>query len=159
MAEPLPLLAGNHKLHKEGGGVLKQQLCRPRILDQLGNGRESPLTPLSYKLACCEYLAHRIFRVPGFLSSRPNLVPSPPHPQWSVAPAAFGFRGKHTRSRGRGWWDPTQFRRRDRHSGTLCMLILLLPGSRLVSRMTGSGALEAAPPPFSSSDRIFPSGI
>jgi hypothetical protein len=36
-------------------------------------------------------------RVPGFLSSRPNWLPPPPHPQASVAPA-FGSRGGGTHS-------------------------------------------------------------
>ncbi len=118
VAEPLPLLAGNHKLHKEGGGVLEQQICRPNIFDQLGNGRESPLAPplSSYKLACCECLAHRIYRVPGFRSSRPNWIPHP-----LTRKGVLLLLGE-TRSLAReGVWG-TQFRRRDRHPGTLCIL-------------------------------------
>jgi hypothetical protein len=33
-----------------------------------------------------EGLKHRVDKVPGFLSSRPNWVHPPPHPQSSVAP-------------------------------------------------------------------------
>jgi hypothetical protein len=32
----------------------------------------------------------RVYRVPGLLSSRPNWVPPPPHPQESVVPPPFG---------------------------------------------------------------------
>jgi hypothetical protein len=45
----------------------------------------------------------RIYRVPGFLSCRPNWLPPPPQPQASVAIPPFGFRrGGHTRLRERG---------------------------------------------------------
>ncbi len=48
-----------------------------------------------------------VYRVPGFLSSRPNWVPPLPQPQGSVAPPPFGFKGKrHTRLRRRGWGGP-----------------------------------------------------
>jgi hypothetical protein len=59
---------------------------------------------------------HRVDRVPGFLSSRTNWLPLPPHPPVSVAPALDSKRG-HTRLRERGRW--SQFERRDKHSGTL----------------------------------------
>jgi hypothetical protein len=36
---------------------------------------------------------HRVYREPGFLSSRPNGVPSLPHPPGSVAPPPFGVQG------------------------------------------------------------------
>jgi hypothetical protein len=39
---------------------------------------------------------HRVFRVPGFLSSRPNWGPQPPHPQESVAPPPFESKGGDT---------------------------------------------------------------
>jgi hypothetical protein len=35
--------------------------------------------------------------VPGFLSSRPNCDPPPPHPQGSVAPPPLGSKGGDTR--------------------------------------------------------------
>ncbi len=61
---------------------------------------------------------HKVYRVPDFLSSCPNWVPPPPYPLESVAPSPpVDPRGRHTRLRGRGWG--TQFRRWDRHSGTL----------------------------------------
>jgi hypothetical protein len=37
---------------------------------------------------------HRVDRVPGFLSGRPNWLPPPPHPQASVAPPPFGSGGE-----------------------------------------------------------------
>jgi hypothetical protein len=37
---------------------------------------------------------HRVYRVPGFLSSRPNWVPPPPLPLGSVAPSPFGSEGE-----------------------------------------------------------------
>ncbi len=41
--------------------------------------------------------AARVYRVPGFLSSRSNRDPPPPHPHASVAPSPFkGPRGRHT---------------------------------------------------------------
>ncbi len=41
---------------------------------------------------------HRVYRVPGFLSSRPNWVPLPFHPQESTAtlPPLWGPRGTHS---------------------------------------------------------------
>jgi hypothetical protein len=36
--------------------------------------------------------------VPGFLSSRPNWLPSPPHAQASIAPPPFGSGGTHSLS-------------------------------------------------------------
>jgi hypothetical protein len=45
------------------------------------------------------------YRVPGFLSSRPNWVPPPPHPLGSVAPLPFWVQGINTLSCG-GWRDP-----------------------------------------------------
>jgi hypothetical protein len=68
-----------------------------------------------------EDAGHRIDRVPGFLSSRLNWYPPPPHPLASVpVPPPFFARGGHThlrhlRERRRG----SQFGRRDRHSGIL----------------------------------------
>ncbi len=63
-----------------------------------------------------EGVEHRVFRVPGFLSSRPNWVPPSRHPQASVAPPLWVQGGRHCRLLGKEWG--TQFRRRDRHSGT-----------------------------------------
>ncbi len=80
-----------------------------------------------YLVLCLRWLdrRHRADRVPGFLSSRPNCLPPPPHTQPRVAsPPPFWFQGRrHTRLRKRGgWW--SQFGRRDRHSGTLGILYL-----------------------------------
>ncbi len=58
-------------------------------------------------------------RVPGFLSSRPYWAPPPP--QASVAPPPFGSKGRDTLA-GWGGGGGIQFRRRDKHSGTLCIL-------------------------------------
>ncbi len=49
---------------------------------------------------------HRVNRMPGFLSSRPNRIPPPPHPQASIAPLLWVQGGRHTRLRRRGWWYP-----------------------------------------------------
>jgi len=58
---------------------------------------------------------HRVYRVPGFPSSRPNWVAHSPHTQKCVGPPHSWVQGgRHTRLRG-----GTQFRRWDRHSGTL----------------------------------------
>jgi hypothetical protein len=46
---------------------------------------------ITYTFECKEW-AHRVDRVPGFLSSRPNWLPLPPHPQGNVAPH-FGSKG------------------------------------------------------------------
>jgi hypothetical protein len=67
---------------------------------------------VSFKISLC----HRLDRVPGFLSSRLNWLPPPSHPQASFVPFLW-WGGRHTRS-GRGGGG-NQFRRRDRHSGTL----------------------------------------
>jgi hypothetical protein len=45
---------------------------------------------------------HKVYRVPGFLFSRRNWVPPPPHPLASVAPPPLGPRGGDTLARGRG---------------------------------------------------------
>ncbi len=45
-------------------------------------------------------LNHRVYRVPGFLSSRPNWLPPPPQPQASVVPPFS--RGGDTRERDDG---------------------------------------------------------
>ncbi len=52
---------------------------------------------------------HAQIRMPVFLSSRPNLVPPPPHPQGRVAPPPLGPRGEtHSLGEGGGGWgDPT----------------------------------------------------
>ncbi len=64
-----------------------------------------------------------VYRMPGFLYSRPNWVP--PSPTRSVAPPPFGSKvGRHTLLGGRS--GGTQFRRRDRQSGTLCTLYNIL---------------------------------
>jgi hypothetical protein len=65
-------------------------------------------------------LQHTVYRFPGFLSSHPNCVPPPPNPQGNVAPP-FGSKGGDTLACGGGGGE-AQFRRRDRYSGTLCVL-------------------------------------
>ncbi len=61
-------------------------------------------------------LPNRVYRMPGFLSSRPNWVlPHPLTHKWVLPP--FGSKGRHTRLRGRGWG--THFWRSDRHPSTL----------------------------------------
>jgi hypothetical protein len=62
-----------------------------------------------------------LYRVLGFLSSRPNWVPPPPYTQESVAPPLYGPNGGDTLACG-GVSGGTQFRRRDRHYGTLVIL-------------------------------------
>jgi hypothetical protein len=54
-----------------------------------------------------------VYRMPVFLSSHPNWVPQPPHPQASVAVLSFGSKGGHTRLWERG--GGSQFGRKDRH--------------------------------------------
>ncbi len=62
---------------------------------------------LVYQNGSNKPLYHRLYRVPGFLFSRPNWVPPLPRPQASIAPLPLGVQvGGHTRSRGRGWGDP-----------------------------------------------------
>jgi hypothetical protein len=57
---------------------------------------------------------HRVYKMPGFLQSRPNCIPPPPHPQGSVAhppPPPVGPRGE-THSLGGGeWGDPIPTKR------------------------------------------------
>ncbi len=56
-----------------------------------------------------------MYVVPGFLSSRPNWLPPPPHPQACVAPLWF-LGGTHSLAGEVG--GGSQFGRRGRHSGT-----------------------------------------
>jgi hypothetical protein len=65
---------------------------------------------------------HRVYRVPGFLSSRPNWLPRSPLPQASVALVPLWFQeGGDTPAGGRGAGGSQFGRRKDRHSvsGTL----------------------------------------
>ncbi len=71
-----------------------------------------------YRYVYLYSLPHRIKRVPGFLSICLNWAP---HPQASVAPPPFGSKRGDTLACG-GGGGGTQFHRRDRHSGTLCIL-------------------------------------
>jgi hypothetical protein len=58
--------------------------------------------------------------VPGFLSSRPNWVPPPPHPQGSYDSPLWVQGGRHTRLWGMGWRGPNSDEGTDnRHSATL----------------------------------------
>jgi hypothetical protein len=94
----------------------------------LGSGFEILLPTPDKILKLGEH--HRIDREPGFLSSRPNRLPSPPYPQASVAlpPLVPGGRGTFACGRGgRG----NQFGRRDRHSGTLVIVKSLLYGEHV----------------------------
>ncbi len=52
---------------------------------------------------------HRVHKVPGFISSRPNWVRPPPLPQASVASPPL-VPGGHTRWREWGWADPIRTR-------------------------------------------------
>jgi hypothetical protein len=55
----------------------------------------------------CLAPTHRVYRVPGFLSSCPNWVLPSPHPQASVAPPPpFPKVGDTFACGGRGWGDP-----------------------------------------------------
>ncbi len=66
------------------------------------HGIRIPATFQGQQSICHTDLAkgHRVYRVPGFLSSRPNCLSPPPHPQASVARPPFGSRGGgHTRWR------------------------------------------------------------
>jgi hypothetical protein len=46
---------------------------------------------------------HRVYRVPGFLASRPNWLLPPPHPLVGVVPPLVpGGGGEDTLARGRG---------------------------------------------------------
>ncbi len=63
-----------------------------------------------------EGIEHRVYRVPGFLSSRPNWVPHPLTRKRVLSPPPLGPRGWHTRFRGES--GGTQCRRRDRHGAS-----------------------------------------
>ncbi len=52
-------------------------------------------------------------------------IGSPPQSQVSVAPPPFGSKGRDTLACGGGGGGGTQFRRRDRHSGTLCIFTII----------------------------------
>ncbi len=66
------------------------------------------------------WIYHRVYRVPSFLSSRPNWDSLAPSPAGECVPPSFGSRGGGTHSLA----GPSQFRRRDRHSGTLGIYVL-----------------------------------
>jgi hypothetical protein len=76
---------------------------------------------------CCEGswkvvgVDHRLYRVPGLPSSRPNWIPPLPHRN-RVLLSPFGSKGGDTLAYGGVGVGRTQFRRRDRHSGTQCIL-------------------------------------
>ncbi len=75
-------------------------------------------------LHTAELYRHRVNRVQGFLSRRPNWLPPPPHPLANVArglpspPPPFCSKGGNTLACGRRAVG-SQFGRRDRHSGIL----------------------------------------
>ncbi len=79
--------------------------------------------------------------MPGCLSSRPNWVPSPPHPQGSVAPTHLGLRGETHTIAGEGVGAPNA----DEGTNTLVLYVYYNPS--MVASMTvlaggggGSGA-------------------
>jgi hypothetical protein len=64
--------------------------------------RPPPLPHTPFPPSPLEYVNHKVYRVPGIFSSRPGLVPLPPHPQGTVAPAPFGSKGEDTLACGGG---------------------------------------------------------
>jgi hypothetical protein len=63
---------------------------------------EAPLVWFAvYRLTSSCRVHHKVDRVPGFLSGRPNWLPSPPHQQASVAPPLLVSWGD-TLARGKG---------------------------------------------------------
>jgi hypothetical protein len=79
---------------------------------------------------------HRVYRVPGFLSSRPNWVPPLPHPQASVASPPLGPRGEKNSLAGKGggpksddWTESLALcilRDQDRPKGNILKTIVIL---------------------------------
>ncbi len=53
-------------------------------------------------------LRHRVYRVTGILSSRPNWLSPSPNPQASVVSTSLWFQGGHTLLRERGRWEPNR---------------------------------------------------
>ncbi len=78
--------------------------------------------PLNYLLHINKY-THRVYEVPGFLSSRPHWLPPPFTPQRVLSSLSLVPRGEtHSlgeRGRGGGGEGGNQFGRRDRLCGTL----------------------------------------
>jgi hypothetical protein len=76
---------------------------------KMGKTREAQREYLYWKstsvFRSMQITMHRVGRVPSFLSSRPNWVRPPSHPQASVAPPLW-LRGGHTRLRERGLGGP-----------------------------------------------------
>jgi len=68
-----------------------------------------------------QYLLHRVYRVPGFLSSRPNWVLHPLTCKGELLLPRLSSKGETHSLAGEGGGG-TKFRRRDKHSGTLCQL-------------------------------------
>jgi hypothetical protein len=69
----------------------------------IGWGR-TPFTCHSIFFHYSGYPAHRVYKVPGNLYSRPNWVPQSPHPQASVVPKGSGSKGEtHPLSWEEGW--------------------------------------------------------
>ncbi len=67
---------------------------------------------------------HRVDRVPGFLSSRPNWVRTPPSPAGEcLLPSPPLFPGGHTRLQERGWADPIRTRGQTLWYGTLGIIL------------------------------------
>ncbi len=72
----------------------------------------SDATLSDINIVLCYVLSkYRVYRVPGFLSSRPNWVPSTISPANEGCSLLWGPTGRHTCMRGRGWG--TQIRWRD----------------------------------------------
>ncbi len=70
-------------------------------------------------------ILHRVYSVPGFLSSRPNWVPPPPtpHPQASVSPP--GSKGETHSIAGDGVGEPSS----NKGTGTLVLYVYYNPST------------------------------
>ncbi len=74
--------------------------------------REYTVLVLHIRLPICLPLYHRVYGVPGFLSSRPNLVPYPPSHASECCSPPLGPSGEtQTRLRGRWWEDQIRTKR------------------------------------------------
>ncbi len=72
---------------------------------------------------CYMYVQNTVYRMPGFLSNRPNLVPPPPQSLGSVAPPLFGSKGGDTLACGEGVGGPNS----DEGTGTLVLYAYYKP--------------------------------
>ncbi len=75
-------------------------------------------------------VGHRVYRVPGFFSSRPNWVPPNPHPQGSVLLPPLGPRGGDTLGCGKGEPIPTKGQTTGRQLRTLFSVLYRIISKR-----------------------------